>query len=69
MRKSNCLWFSELFPEDSQVRWCLHALFYLLCDNETNKMEAVHTPGFEASGICTDKQLAQLIPVWSRLVW
>ena len=30
-----------------QVRWCLHTLFYLLCNNEANQMEAARIPGFE----------------------
>lgn len=28
-------------------QWCLHTLFYILCDNEANQIEALRNPNFK----------------------
>ena len=36
-------------PPPPQRKWCLHTLFYILCDNEENKKQALENPHFGVS--------------------
>ena len=53
-----------------QVRWSLHTLFYLLCNNEASQQEAKLNPGFEARHAhtrCTVYKTTVLLIY--RMVW
>ena len=39
-------------PTAWQVQWCLHTLFYMLCDNKANQEEALRYPAFEVVQHC-----------------
>lgn len=39
-------------PTARQVQWCLHTLFYMLCNNEANQEEALRYPTFEVVQYC-----------------
>lgn len=44
-----------------QVRWSLHTLFYLLCNNELSQQVARDNPGFEAKMIANTLPLLRIM--------
>lgn len=54
---------TNLQDEDEARKWCLHTLFYLLCNNEENQKQALENPHF---GVCVLRGLCDNWDDWDH---